>query len=50
MYCMYDESELGFLYNMKTNRIVVKAEFIRQKDMKTYIIYIQTIIHKNEQT
>jgi len=30
MYCMYNESELGFLYNIKTTRIIVKAEFIRQ--------------------
>jgi len=34
---MYNESELGFLYNVKTTRIVVKAEFIRQNYMKNYI-------------
>ena len=37
MYCMYNESELGFLYNIKTTRIVVMAEFIRQIHMKNYI-------------
>jgi len=49
MYCMYNESELGFWYNIKTTRIVVNAEFIRQNHMKNDI-YIKIMILINEQT